>query len=409
MSLDSHPDLLPTPSLTIIGVGPGDAELITVKGLHALQAADVIFAPIAAAGKSSIAQSIIQPWLRPDQRIVPILTPMVQDEEVLGAARLAAAQTIARELAPDRRGAYIILGDPMLYGTFTPIAAHLRTIAPEIEQRIVPGVTAISAAAAATETPLVSGAERLAILPGLRERSRTGLMRVLRQFGRVAIMKAGPAFPWLVEMLAELDLLEDAVYVERLGLEGERIVQGRDLTQLPSEKRTYLSLMLLRNPLKSSSRPSSLAAGVTYPVHLTHLAESRIVVVGGGAVGERKVRWLLAADARPILISPEATVQLQRWAVSGRLTWQARAYRPEDVQGVRLVFAATDDAGLNARIAQDAAAAGAWCNVADNARLGDFHVPAVHRTQGVVVSVGTEGQAPARASAIRDAIARWLK
>jgi siroheme synthase (precorrin-2 oxidase/ferrochelatase) len=40
--------------------------------------------------------------------------------------------------------------------------------------------------------------------------------------------------------------------------------------------------------------------------------------------------------------------------------------------------------------------------------LGDFHVPAVHRTQGVVVSVGTEGQAPARASAIRDAIARWL-
>ncbi len=79
-----------------------------------------------------------------------------------------------------------------------------------------------------------------------------------------------------------------------------------------------------------------------------------------------------------------------------------------DVYAADMVFAATDDKALNERIAADAADAGAWCNVADDPHLGDFHVPAVHRAQGLVVGVGTEGKAPARASAIRDRIARWL-
>ena len=398
------------PALAIIGVGPGDPELITVKGLRALQEADVVFAPIAAQGKPSIAQSIVQRWLRADQTLVPILTPMVRDEAALQAARQAAAETIARALQRDRRGAYIILGDPMLYGTFTPIARLLRQIAADIQITVIPGVTAISAAAAATETPLASGSERLAIIPGLRERSRTEVQRLLRKFARVAMMKAGPAFPMLMDALEEMGLVDDAVYVEKIGLEGETILRGKTLTQVPREKRAYLSLMLIHNPAARSAHASSsqLKPARTYPAHLINLDKKRIVVAGGGPVGERKVRGLLAAGARPVLVSPEATPQLRAWAEQGRVTWRARPYDSMDVYAADMVFAATDDKALNERIAADAADAGAWCNVADDPYLGDFHVPAVHRTQGLVVGVGTEGKAPARASAIRDRIARWL-
>ena len=407
ISLDPHPDRLPTPSLTIIGVGPGDPELLTIKGLNALLASDVIFAPIAAEDKPSIALSIIRRWVRPEQRVVFIHSPMVRDEAVLQEARQQAAEIIVRELAPNRRGAYILLGDPMLYGTFTPIARRLRIIAPDIQQTIVPGVTAISAAAAATETPLASGSERVVILPGLRERSRNTLLRLLRQFSQVAILKAGPVFPMLAETLEAVGMLENAVYVENLGLPGERVVRGEALLQMPRQKRPYLSLMLVNNPNAGNS-VTDVERSSTYPAYLTNLDQKRVVVVGGGSVGERKVRGLLAADAQPVLISPDVTPQLQNWVQEGLLEWRRRGYAPADVQNAHLVFAATDDPALNARIARDASVAGAWCNVADNGVLGDFHVPAVHRGDGFVISVGTNGKAPARASTLRDRIAAWL-
>ena len=398
-----------TPTLHIIGVGPGDPELITVKGLNALQQADVIFAPTAAEGKPSIAQHIIQRWLRPDQRLVPILTPMVQDDSVLAAARENAARTLTRELLPDHHGAYIILGDPMLYGTFTPLAERLQTLAPEMQLTFVPGIPVVMAAASATGTPLASGSERFVILPGLRERSRTTLQRLLRQFAGIAIMKAGPAFPMLMETLEEIGLLGSTIYVEKLGLPDEVVVRGEDLRELPREKRSYLSLMLVHNPTSGlGGQPAPQRPAPTYPAYLINLEKKRIVVVGGGPVGERKVRGLLAAGARPILISPQATEQLQAWAEEGRLEWQAKRYEAKDLAAADMVFVATDEPELNARVAGDAATAAALCNVADNAVLGDFHVPAVHRGNGLVISVGTEGKAPARASTIRDKIAAWL-
>ncbi len=403
----NHPDS--APSLHIIGVGPGDPELITVKGLNALQQAEVVFAPIAAEGKPSIAQGIIHRWLRPEQQVIPILTPMVQDEATLNRARDAAAHVIAQHLRPNRHGAYIILGDPMLYGTFTPLAKRLREIAPEVEQHIVPGIPAVVAAAAATATPLASGSERFIILPGLRERSRNTLLRLLRQFANVAIMKAGPAFPTLVETLDEVGLVANTVYVENLGQPNEIVVRGEALRELPPEKRPYLSLMLVRNHNAGKARLRSASASHTYPAYLINLHEKRVVVVGGGPVGERKVRGLLAAGARPTLISPNATPQLRAWEQENRVSWRQKSYEAEDLTGARLIFVATDDPTLNARIAADAANAGILCNVADNATLGDFHVPAVHRSQGLVISVGTEGKAPARASTIRDRIAAWLQ
>lgn len=145
-----------------------------------------------------------------------------------------------------------------------------------------------------------------------------------------------------------------------------------------------------------------------YPITLTNLRGAPVVVVGGGAVGERKLRGLLAVGAAVLLISPAATPELGALAESGAITWHARPYQPGDLAGARLVFAATDQRAVNAQVAQDAAGLGLLCNVADDPRAGDFHLPAVYREPGLLVAVSTAGASPARAKRLRDQIAAWL-
>jgi cobalt-precorrin 5A hydrolase/precorrin-3B C17-methyltransferase len=108
------------------------------------------------------------------------------------------------------------------------------------------------------------------------------------------------------------------------------------------------------------------------------------------------------------LISPAATPALRALADSGAIRWHARPYQPGDLAGARLVFAASDQRAVNDQVAQDAAALGLLCNVADDLRAGTFHLPAVHREPGLLVAVSTDGANPARAKRLRDQIAAWL-
>jgi len=146
----------------------------------------------------------------------------------------------------------------------------------------------------------------------------------------------------------------------------------------------------------------------TYPITLTNLRGALAVVVGGGAVGERKLRGLLRVGAAVQLISPAATPELRALAESDAITWHARPYQPGDLAGARLVFAATNQRAVNAQVADDAAALGLLCNVADDPHAGDFHLPAVYREPGLLVAVSTNGANPSRAKQLRDQIAAWL-
>lgn len=142
-----------------------------------------------------------------------------------------------------------------------------------------------------------------------------------------------------------------------------------------------------------------------YPIYLTQLANGLAVVVGGGQVAERKINGVLAAGGRVRLISPQATPQLQTWAAAGQIEWMARNYQAGDLAGAFLVFAATNQRQTNARVAEDAAAQGVLCNVADAPDEGNFHVPAVHRQAGFTIAVGSGGQNPKRSKQMRDQIA----
>jgi siroheme synthase-like protein len=144
-----------------------------------------------------------------------------------------------------------------------------------------------------------------------------------------------------------------------------------------------------------------------YPLMLD-LRARRVLVVGGGAVAQRKVEGLLAAAARVTIVSPTLTADLAALAVEGRVDHEARGYRCGDVAGFSLAFVATDDPELNARVAAEGRQRGIWVNVADDPAHCDFVLPAVLRRGPLTVSVASDGASPALAAAVRDELAAVL-
>jgi cobalt-precorrin 5A hydrolase/precorrin-3B C17-methyltransferase len=156
--------------------------------------------------------------------------------------------------------------------------------------------------------------------------------------------------------------------------------------------------------------PANAVADAVYPIFLTGLADKLAVVVGGGPVGERKVAGLLTAQVRVRLISPVATLALAAWAQAGQLEWWPRPYQSGDLADAFLVFAATNVRAVNAQIAYDALHIGLLCNVADAPTEGNFHVPALHRHEEVVVAIGSrQGKNPKRIKQLRDQLAQFLR
>ncbi|HMR68235.1 MAG TPA: precorrin-2 C(20)-methyltransferase [Anaerolineae bacterium] len=238
--------------LTAVGVGPGDPELITLKGLRAIEQASLIFVPRSQDGEQSLALRIAEPWLNPErQRVIELPLPMTRQSDRLTAAWQAAARQIAASFAAlptdaSSRGVYLLLGDPLLYGTFTYIWAALTECQPEIQIEILPGVTSFAAAAAQAQFVLGTTADRVAVLPASYETDTAALRRLLLEFDTVILMKVGPVLPQVVAALEALALLDSAVYAERVGMPEECLIQGQDILSLRNERRPYLSLLIVR-------------------------------------------------------------------------------------------------------------------------------------------------------------------
>lgn len=141
-----------------------------------------------------------------------------------------------------------------------------------------------------------------------------------------------------------------------------------------------------------------------YPIALA-LDGRHVLVVGAGAVAMRKVQGLLAAGARVTIVAPAPSEGLSALVAARRVEHLERAFADTDVEGAVLVFAATSDAAVNARVRNAARAAGALVNDAADGELGDFSLPAVHRTATLCVAVDASAGAPAFARRVRDEIA----
>ncbi|MEO1179537.1 MAG: precorrin-2 C(20)-methyltransferase [Cyanobacteria bacterium J06636_28] len=225
-----------------VSVGPGDSELLTLKGLRILQTVDVVACPQNRKGQPGMAYAIVKSHLRPEQTILPLDLPFVRDPVQLQQAWRLAGEKLVPLLAQGQDVAFITEGDASLYSTFSYVAQSVHRLAPAVEITTVPGVCSPLAAMATLNMPLSLGAEKIAILPALYDVSE--LTHALEWADVVVLMKVSSVFGQVWHTLKEMGLLEHASLVERVGSPEEK--QYSSLVNLADYKPPYFSILIVR-------------------------------------------------------------------------------------------------------------------------------------------------------------------
>ncbi|WAL75351.1 precorrin-2 C(20)-methyltransferase [Kitasatospora sp. YST-16] len=318
-----------------VGVGPGDPSLVTVRAAELIGKADVIAYHCARHGRSH-ARAIAERYLTGSQVEERLMYPVtVETTDHPGGYRGAlddfyreASERLAAHLDAGRDVVVLAEGDPLFYGSYQHM--HKR-LAHRYPTEVVPGVTSISAAAARLGTPLVEAEEILTIIPGTLPEEE--LAARLAATDSAVVMKLGRTFPAVRRALERTGRLDDARYVERATMDGERT--GR-LADVDPDGVPYFSVAVLPSKvaaLDSAGRPfealDAAAGEAPEPV-------GEVVVVGTGPAGPL---WL-TPEARGALANATDlvgyTTYLDRVPVRAG---QVRHGSDNKVEGVRAEFA----------------------------------------------------------------------
>jgi precorrin-2/cobalt-factor-2 C20-methyltransferase len=224
-----------TGTLYGLGVGPGDPELVTLKALRLLRAAPVIAYPAPDVG-DSFARAIVAPHLLGGQVEIAIRVPMRVDPAPAQAVYDAAAIDIAGHLEAGRDVAVLCEGDPFFYGSFMYLFGRL---AERHRVEVVPGVSSLTACAAAIGLPLAARNDVLTVLPAPLPAEE--LRPRLQAAEAVAIMKLGRHFKKISQLLEETGFYRDARYVERATLGHQRVLT---LAEVDPDTVPYFSMIL---------------------------------------------------------------------------------------------------------------------------------------------------------------------
>lgn len=223
-----------------LGLGPGDPELLTLKALRVLRAVPVVAYPAPENGES-LARQIVAEWLEHGQREIAIRFPMRPGPPPADIYR-EAAKRIGAILDGGEDVAYLCQGDPLLYGSFAGTLIEMSSRHPVT---IVPGVTSLTACAAAASHPLVQRDEILTVVPATLPEEE--LSRRLAAAESAAIIKIGQHFPKLRRVLLRLGLIPDAIYVEHVGWPSQRVapLESVDPAGVP-----YFATVLVRRAVR---------------------------------------------------------------------------------------------------------------------------------------------------------------
>ncbi len=231
----------------IIGTGPGDPELITVKGLRTMENCATLVAPKAKVNGDSTALGIVKGLLNLDnKKVVEVCFPMHKVQNGKSTQQVEAAwQEAARlilEHLKDGDVAFPTLGDPAVYSTGFYVYATLKEMAPDMEIKIIPGITAMSCCSATGNQPLCLGGEILTVVPATFDDER--LRQIMTSCDSVVLMKVHNVLPRLIGLLDELNLTEKAVCYEQCGMAGQKV--HSDLRQIVGRDLHYFSTIIIR-------------------------------------------------------------------------------------------------------------------------------------------------------------------
>ncbi|HEB69474.1 MAG TPA: precorrin-2 C(20)-methyltransferase [Desulfobulbus sp.] len=235
--------------LYLVGIGPGDPELMTCKAVHVLEQTAIWVAPKAKENGNSSALQIAASQVSLDKKtVLELRFPMKKvrlgqepDPEVVDGWHRA-AEAVQAHLDKGEDVAFPTLGDPALYSTAFYLLATLQEQRPEIKVTIVPGITAMAACSARVCSPLGLGDDVVSIVPAAFDDDR--LRGILQTFDAIVLMKVFRRMERIVALLDELGLTDKAVLIERCGMDDQRIYT--DIRETLGKDLHYFSTLLVR-------------------------------------------------------------------------------------------------------------------------------------------------------------------
>jgi precorrin-2/cobalt-factor-2 C20-methyltransferase len=233
-----------TARLIAIGVGPGDPELVTLKALRMLEAADVV-AHFAKAGAASNARAVVAGHLRPDVQELPLLYPLTTEmpkatptyQDAIRDFFDASAATIAAHLDAGRTVAVVCEGDPLFYGSYMHLHVRLSSRYPT---EVVAGITGMSGCWSSAGAPIAQGDDVFTVLPGTLPEDE--LTRRLAEADAAVVMKVGRHLPKIRRALECTGRLDRAIYVERGTMNGAMTMR---LAEKQDDQAPYFAVVLV--------------------------------------------------------------------------------------------------------------------------------------------------------------------
>ncbi|WP_369257453.1 precorrin-2 C(20)-methyltransferase [Streptomyces sp. R35] len=223
-----------------VGVGPGDPELVTVKGVNALRTAEVVVVPVMDTLERGRAEATVLHYV-PEEKVVRVVFALNErsDRGRREAAWDAAGARVAELLRKHAVVAFATIGDPNVYSTFTYLAHTIGELVPGTGIETVPGITAMQDLAARSGAVLTEGTEPLTLVPVTA--GAEVLKDALNGPGTVVAYKFGRQAQEVAEALRETGRIDDAVWGSALGLEDESI---RPAGELDGGPLPYLSTLI---------------------------------------------------------------------------------------------------------------------------------------------------------------------
>lgn len=234
--------------LICVGCGPGDPELLTVKAVKAIQAAEIIACPTAKEGKPSIALSVVESLITGSKpEIVNLVFPMVKDKDTLESTWENNTRILAQKVMSGKKVVYLTVGDPYLYSTWIYLDREMHLKFPEIKISVIPGIVSMFTFASKVGISLAEGAETMAVIPSCYDLSR--VKETAKNCDTMIFLKDGRYFDQVISLLKESGFSDDSIFAigQDLGTPDE-IVRKMRLGDVNESTMTtkYFSIMVVK-------------------------------------------------------------------------------------------------------------------------------------------------------------------
>ena len=228
--------------LTVVGVGPGDPDYLTMAGIKAIRKSKVIFYPIAGFDKESFSLKIVRKYINFKKKM-PIIFPMGRKDQDAHEIWKRSAETIFENINRYKKVVLLCLGDTSIFASSSYIINEIRENYPKVKINSIPGISSFSLAAALGDFQLINQGETLEILECPDNFDYLINSMKNKRNCVFAIMKVGKRWQNIKKILKENNMLDKALLAINLGMDNQFIDKA---SKNISDEIPYFSLLLIR-------------------------------------------------------------------------------------------------------------------------------------------------------------------